>query len=85
MRNELRIRAMLDDITTRCSTRPHFRHALSLEAAEEAIGAILWAYGSRPTDTAVVYAYDALYRALGIDWAKSTTVFLPVDAVEDDD
>jgi hypothetical protein len=85
MSNDMRIRAMLDDITTRCSTRPHFRHALSREAAEEAIGAILWAYGSRPTDTSIVYAYDALYRALGIDWAKSTIVFLPRDAAEDDD
>jgi hypothetical protein len=75
---------MLDDVTARCSQRPHFSHALSREAAEEAIGAILWAYGSRPTDAAAVYAYDSLYRALGIDWAKSTIVFLPNDAAQDD-
>lgn len=75
---------MLDDITTRCSSRPHFTHAMSLEAAEDAIGAILWAYGSRPTDTAVVYAYDALYRAIGVDLAKSTLVFLPTDTADDD-
>lgn len=85
MRNDPRIRAMLDDVTTRCASRPQFSHALSREAAEEAIGAILWAYGSRPTDTAAVYAYDALYRALGIDWAKSTIVFLLGDAAEKDD
>ncbi len=71
MRNDPRIRMMLDDVTARCSERPNFTHALSRAAAEEAIGAILWAYGSRPTDSAVIYAYDALYRALGIGWAKS--------------
>jgi hypothetical protein len=75
---------MLDDITAQCAERPHFSHALSREAAEEAIGAILWAYGSRPTDTAAVYAYDSLYRALGIDWGKSTIVFLPKVTAEDD-
>lgn len=85
MRNDPRIRAMLDEVTMLCSQRPDFKHALTLEAAEEAIGAILWAYGSRPTDTAVIYAYDTLYRALGIDWAKSTIVFLPEDAVVEDD
>lgn len=76
---------MLDDITTRCASRPHFSHALSRAAAEEAIGSILWAYGSRPTDSSVIYAYDALYRALGIDWAKSTIVFLPDDLPENGD
>lgn len=85
MRNDPRIRTMLDDVTARCSERPHFTHALSREAAEEAIGAILWAYGSRPTDSAVIYAYDALYRALGIDWAKSTIVFLPAKSAGEDD
>ena len=85
MMKDPRIRAMLVDVTARCSERPHFDHALSLEAAEEAIGAILWAYGSRPTDAGVIYAYDTLYRALGIDWAKSTIVFLPVDAAKVDD
>jgi hypothetical protein len=84
LRNDPRIRAMLDDITTRCAVRPHFSHALSIEAAEDAIGAILWAYGSRPTDAAAVYAYDALYRALGIDWAKSNIIFLPEGAATDD-
>lgn len=83
MRNDPRIRTMLDDVTARCSERPRFTHALSLEAAEEAIGAILWAYGSRPTDSSVIYAYDALYRALGIDWAKSKIVFLNAEAAED--
>ena len=85
MRDDPRIRAMLDDVTALCAQRPHFEHALTVEAAEEAIGAILWAYGSRPTDAAAVYAYDSLYRALGIDWAKSTIVFLPRDAAADDD
>lgn len=85
MRDDPRIRAMLDDVTTRCATRPHFTHALSREAAEDAIGAILWAYSSRPTDSSVIYAYDALYRALGIDWSKSKIVFLPVEAANDDD
>jgi hypothetical protein len=85
MGDDPRIRAMLDDITASCATRPDFTHALSAEAAEQAIEAILWAYGSRPTDTSVVYAYDALYRALGIDWSKSTIVFLAVDAANDDD
>ncbi len=85
MKDDPRIREMLDDITARCASRPHFSHALSREAAEEAIGAILWAYGSRPTDTAVIYAYDSLYRALGIDWAKSKIVFLPNDSPEIDD
>lgn len=84
MRNDPRIRAMLDDITIQCSSRPHFSHAISVEAAEEAIGAVLWAYGSRPTDAAAVYAYDALYRALGIDWGKSTIVFLPTDEAAED-
>jgi hypothetical protein len=85
VRDDPRIRAMLDDITDRCSERPHFTHALSRETAGEAIGAILWAYGSRPTDSAVIYAYDALYRALGIDWAKSTIVFLNAEVAGDDD
>ena len=85
MRDDPRIRAMLDEVTASCATRPEFTHALSREAAEDAIGAILWAYGSRPTDASVIYAYDALYRALGIDWSKSKIVFLPVDAANDDD
>lgn len=85
MRDDPRIRAMLDDVTTRCATRPHFTHAISSDSAEDAIGAILWAYGSRSTDTSVVYAYDALYRALGIDWSKSKIVFLSVDAANDHD
>ena len=85
VRDDPRIRAMLDDVTTRCSTRPQFTHALSRDAAQEAIGAILRAYGSRPTDTSVVYAYDALYRALGIDWSKSKIVFLLRDIASDDD
>ena len=85
MRNDPRIGAMLDEVTSRCALRPHFSHALSRDAAEEAIGAIMWAYGSRPTDTAVIYAYDSLYRALGIDWAKSKIVFLPSGEAEDDD
>jgi hypothetical protein len=85
MRNEPRIRAMLVDITARCSERPQFDHALSIEAAEEAIGAILWAYGSRPTDAGVIYAYDTLYRALGIDWAKSNIVYLAADAADNED
>ena len=83
MQKDPRIRSILDDITARCATRPEFSHALSREAAEDAIGAILWAYGCRPSDTAVVYAYDALYRALGIDWAKSDIVFLPGQGGED--
>lgn len=85
MRNDPRIRAMLEEVTALCAQRPHFKHALTSEAAEEAIGAILWAYGSRPTDAAAVYAYDSLYRALGIDWAKSTIVFLPGDSAPDVD
>jgi hypothetical protein len=85
MRNDPRIRAMLEDVTALCSQRPHFQHALTIDAAEEAIGAILWAYGSRPTDAAAIYAYDSLYRSLGIDWANSTIVFLPKDAAADDD
>ncbi len=85
MSDDPRIRAMLDDVTARCATRPHFTHAISRDSAEEAIGAILWAYGSRPTDTSVVYAYDALYRALGIDWSKSKIVFLPGDAANRQD
>jgi len=76
---------MLDDVTARCATRPHFSHALTREAAQEAIGAILWAYGSRPTDTSVIYAFDALYRALGIDWGKSKIVFLPPNTAETED
>lgn len=83
LKDDPRIRAMLDEVTTRCATRPHFTHALSRESAEDAIGAILWAYSSRPTDTSVIYAYDALYRALGIDWAKSKIVFLPGSADKD--
>lgn len=85
MTDDPRIRAMLDEVTASCATRPEFTHALSREAAEDAIAAILWAYGSRPTDAAVIYAYDALYRALGIDWSKSKIVFLPVDAANDDE
>lgn len=77
MRNDPRIRAILDSVAADCASRPHFSPALSREAAEQAIDAILWAHGSRPTDAAAIYAYDALYRALGIDWAKSTIVFLP--------
>ena len=85
MSDDPRIRAMLDDVTVRCATRPQFTHAISRESAEAAIDAILWAYGSRPTDTSVVYAYDALYRALGIDWSKSKIVFLTDDAANGED
>lgn len=85
MSSDPRIGLILDEVTARCASRPHFDHALSRDAAEVAIGAILWAYGSRPTDTAVIYAYDSLYRALGIDWAKSKIVFLPSSEAENDD
>ncbi len=73
------ITALLDAVAAESATRPRFSHALSREAAQRAIEAILWAHGSRPTDTAVIYAYDKLYRALGIDWGKSRIVFLPED------
>ncbi|MES2441282.1 MAG: hypothetical protein V4574_00510 [Pseudomonadota bacterium] len=71
------IQALVDRLTEENIGRPNFQPALSREATIDALHAISGIYKSRPTDASVIYAYDALYRALGIDWSASDIVFLP--------
>jgi hypothetical protein len=74
------IQALLDRLTDENAPRPNFEPAITREAADKALHAIAGIYQSRPIDASVIYAYDALYRALGIDWGASNIVFLPPDA-----
>lgn len=71
------IETLIARLSEENSTRPHFTPALTREAATNALHALVGIYCSRSTDTSVIYSYDALYRALGIDWSASDIVFLP--------
>lgn len=74
-RNAL-IRKLLDDAAAENAARPQFQSAMSRDQVERVLDALLWLHGCRSSDAGAIYAYDALMRALGIDWTKSTIVRL---------
>ena len=74
-----KVAALLDEVEEESKGRPDFEYGLERKRVEGAIHALLWAYGSRCSDTAFGYAMSNLYACLGIDWPNSTIKWLPED------
>jgi len=69
-----KVDALLADADAANASRVDFVPAISREAAMGTMLAVLWLYGCRSSETSAMYAMDALYTSLGIDWKKSTLV-----------
>lgn len=73
-----KVAALFDEIDAGSKDRPEFTNAIEREKATAAVHAILWAYGSRPSDTAACYAFVNLWEALGVD--MRSLKFLPASS-----
>jgi len=68
------IAPLFDLAEAKNEARDDFRGAMPREMAEAAVRALFWVFMTRSRESASIYAYDALMRALEIDWTKSTFV-----------